>query len=257
MCIRDRSKEALQDMLDTCHQYASEFNLKFSTDPNPAKSKTKCLLFSKRKMNIEKMNLGDDKLPWVEDGKHLGNTLRNIMNGMKKDSTIKRAQYINRSNELCQEFYFCTPETKFMINRIYNSHFTGSSLWDLFNKETRKVENSWSVSFRKIYNLPRNTHRYFVEPISEIPHAKTTLIKNFLGLIDQIQKTHKTVARNLLETIKLDVRSTTGSNLREIMHLLNKDSIDDLSKSDVNTLDFRLSQRMKNGELASSKNSLT
>ena len=125
-----------------------------------------------------------------------------------------------------------------MINRIYNSHFTGSSLWDLFNKETRKVENSWSVSFRKIYNLPRNTHRYLVEPISEIPHAKTTLIKNFLGLIDQIQKTHKTVARNLLETIKLDVRSTTGSNLREIMHLLNKDSINDLSKSDVNTLVF-------------------
>ena len=89
-----------------------------------------------------------------------------------------------------------------------------------------------------MYNLPRNTHRYFVEPISETPHAKTTMIKNFLNFIEQIQKTRKTVARHLLENIKYDVRSTTGSNLRKIMHLLQKDSIDDISKSDVNNIVF-------------------
>ena len=82
---------------------------------------------------------------------------------------------------------------------LYNSHFTGSSLWDLFSKETKKVENSWS---------------------------------------EQIQKTQKTVARHLLENIKYDVRSTTGSNLRKIMHLLQKDSIDDICKSDVNNIVF-------------------
>ena len=191
-------RKALQELLDTCHEYATEFNLKFSTDPNPVKSKTKCLLFSNKKLTIEKMNLGENKLPWVEKGKHLGNTLQNIIDGMRKDSSIKRAQYINRNCELCQEFYFCTPDTKFKINKIYNSHFTGSSLWDLFNNETKKVENSWSVSFRIMYNLPRNTHRYFVEPISETPHIKTTLIRNFLGFIDQIQKTPKTVASKLL-----------------------------------------------------------
>ena len=92
------SREALQDMLDTCHEYAKEFNLKFSTDPDPAKSKTKCLLFSNKKLNIEKMNLGEDKLPWVEVGKHLGNTLQNVVDGMRKDTTMKRAQYINRNN---------------------------------------------------------------------------------------------------------------------------------------------------------------
>ena len=39
------SREALQDMLDCCHEYASTHNLKYSTDPNPVKSKTKFLKF--------------------------------------------------------------------------------------------------------------------------------------------------------------------------------------------------------------------
>ena len=89
-----------------------------------------------------------------------------------------------------------------------------------------------------MYNIPRNTHRYFVEPISGTPHVKTTLIRNFLSFIDQIQKTPKTVARHLLDTIKFDVRSTTGSNLRNIMHLMQKDSIKDLCKSDVQSIVF-------------------
>ena len=33
----------MQQMLKTCNEYAEEFNLTFSTDPNPALSKTKCL----------------------------------------------------------------------------------------------------------------------------------------------------------------------------------------------------------------------
>ena len=81
-------RKALQELLDTCHEYATEFNLKFSTDPNPVKSKTKCLLFSNKKLTIEKMNLGENKLPWVEKGKHLGNTLQNIIDGIRKELSI-------------------------------------------------------------------------------------------------------------------------------------------------------------------------
>ena len=63
-------REAIQEMLDTCHTYAKDHNLKFSTDPLPEKSKTKCLIFSSKKLNEnpEKMKLGDDKLPWVDNG---------------------------------------------------------------------------------------------------------------------------------------------------------------------------------------------
>ena len=130
-------------MLNTCDEYAKIHNLIFSTDPKPAKSKTKCLAFCKKpEMNLEKLSLGNKKLPWITSAKHLGNILENIQNGLKKDTLVKRARYIDQNNELQQEFHHFHPETQFKINRIFNSHFTGSSLWDLFSRESRMVENS-------------------------------------------------------------------------------------------------------------------
>ena len=234
------SKEALQEMLNTCDSFAKDHNLQFSTDPKPQKSKTKCLIFSTKQINEypEKLTLGENKLPWVENGKHLGNIFENILNGRKKDNLVKRARYIQKNNEIQQEFYFCHPDVQFKINRIYNSHFTGSSLWDLFSKEATMVENTWNVSFRLMYNLPRSTHRYFVEPISGIPHIKKTLVKNFLSFIDQIKKSNKTVSKVLLETLKYDTNCTTGSNLRNIMKLVNKRNIDELNTTDYTEIEY-------------------
>ena len=40
------SRAGLQFMTNMCEHYASEHNLKFSTNANIAKSKTKCMIFS-------------------------------------------------------------------------------------------------------------------------------------------------------------------------------------------------------------------
>ena len=37
------TRDGMQVMLDTCHRFASKYNLQFSRDPNPEKSKTKCV----------------------------------------------------------------------------------------------------------------------------------------------------------------------------------------------------------------------
>ena len=232
------SLDALQEMINTCNEYANQHDLKFSANPIPAKSKTKCLAFERKNSEPPKLKLGNDLLPWVDKGKHLGNNLENIVNGMKKDMNIKRAQYINRNNELCQEFYFAQPETKFHINRIYNSHFTGSSLWDLFSREAKMIENSWNVSFRIMFNLPRTTHRYFVEPISKMTHIKFTIMKNFLNFLKQIQNGSKTVAKVLLNIVKNDVRSTTGSNIKGILQMMNKESISQINISEIRDQTF-------------------
>jgi hypothetical protein len=64
-------------MLNICEKFASIHSMLFSTDPDPAKSKTKCLLFSRRKVAspVENALLNGDLLPWVETAKHLGNHL--------------------------------------------------------------------------------------------------------------------------------------------------------------------------------------
>ena len=94
------SLDSLQEMLNVCEAYALSHNLKFSTDANPAKCKTKCLAFLARDRPLRQVQLCGNPLPWVSHGKHLGNTVENKINGMKKDITNKRATYISKNNEI-------------------------------------------------------------------------------------------------------------------------------------------------------------
>ena len=113
-------------MVKTCEIYAQEHNIQFSTNEIPAKSKTKCLAFLKKPKALKNIKLNGNDLHWVEKGVHFGNHVQNEMNGMKQDVNVKRARYIQKNNEINQEFYFAHPRTKFHLNCVYNSHFSGS-----------------------------------------------------------------------------------------------------------------------------------
>ena len=151
---------------------------------------------------------------------------------------LSRASYIAKNNELFQEVYFAHPVTKIKLNNVYNSHFSGSQIWDLFCDETIKLENTWNRSVRIMYDLPYETHRYFIQELADGPHLKKTLIKRFLSFMTSIQKSKKSIPKLLLETIKYDVRSVTGSNLRKIAKLVKKDAVDDLVVSDALTVEY-------------------
>ena len=153
------SLDSLQEMLRTCENYAAEHNLKFSTNDNPAKCKTKCIAFQLHEQPFSNnVELCGVPLPWVEGGLHLGNTLSNKVNGMGQDIRKKRAAFISKNNELNQEFWFSHPSTKVSINLIYNFHFTGSPTWDLFCKDAKMLKNTWNTAVRIMYDLPLPTH---------------------------------------------------------------------------------------------------
>jgi hypothetical protein len=110
--------------------------------------------------------------------KYIGDTI----DGMKTDLKIKRADYISKNNDILQEFGFSHPKPKIKINSIYNSHLSGSCLWDLFSKEAVQMENTWNVSMRLMMDLPRETHRsetyqiFDVEKISIFYRANSKII---------------------------------------------------------------------------------
>ena len=133
---------------------------------------------------------------------------------MNHDIMEKRAQFIAKNNELNQEFYYAHPDTKIWINKIYNSSFYGAPLWDMSCKNLVKLEKSWNVSARIMLSLPRNTHRYFVEPITKSDHIIKSLRRRFRNFIVKIETGKKIVLNRLLDVIRYDTRSTTGKNLR-------------------------------------------
>ena len=135
--------DGLQKMLQVCEHYAKDHNLRFSTNSNPKKSKTKYMAFLQKKRDLNKLKLCGDLLPWVVTGKHLGTRIENNPGDiLNQDMKEKRAQYIQRNNELMQEFSFAHSSTKCNINTIFNSHFTGSVLWDLFGREAEYFMSS-------------------------------------------------------------------------------------------------------------------
>ena len=85
-----------------------------------------------------------------------------------------------------------------------------------------------------MYELPMNTHRYFVEAVSEETHARTLLYRRFIGFIDQIEKSMKSLPKQLLEVIKRDTRSTTGKNLRKLTLKAKMTKLEQLRKYDEN-----------------------
>ena len=212
------SLDGLQNMVDTCTSYAKVHNLTFSTHEIPSKSKTKCMAFLKTKRDLKKLQLDGKPLPWVDSVKHLGTTLTNNKGCcLEQDLIEKRAQYIAKNNELCQEFYYTHSRTKTWINNIYNTSFYGAPLWDMFSKTFERLEKTWNVSMRQMLCLPRNTHRYLIEPLSEIHHIRKSLWRRFSKFVRSIEDGKKRALRWVLQLVKQDVRSTTGKNLRNLM----------------------------------------
>ena len=232
------SLHALQEMLKICESYANTYNLQFSTDPNPKKCKTKCIAFLKKKRELPPLYLCGNPLPWAENFKHLGNHIADEMNGMKYDMKMKKGQFVTKNCDLQQEFYFSHPSTRFDISQIYCSHFTGSPLWNLFCDEAEQVESSWNRNIKIAFDLPYATHRYLIKPIVKSNHVKEILVKRFLSFINQIRKSPKMIVNHILKAIKFDVRSTTGSNLRNIMLATGKSSVEKLEISDFKSIKY-------------------
>ena len=193
--------DGLQEMLRVCEKYADSHNLKFSTDIDPQKSKTKCMAFLKHERELRGLQLCNNTLPWVGSGKHLGMRIENITNILGKDVMEKRARYIQGNNQLMQEFSFASTWTKMFINRVYNGHHYGSVLWDLYGKETNMVYNTWNASIRRMLRVDRKTHRFLIEPLSGMQHVKRSIFKEFVSLTEKLSKSPKEAVRNVFRLI--------------------------------------------------------
>ena len=232
------SVSALNDMMKTISEYAQEHNLRFSTDPDPRKCKTKVIAFLKKPRLLPKVFLGQVALPWVEQCKHLGNIIKNVSDGFQEDMKVKRAKYISKNIEINQEFYFAASATRVKVNNIWNTHFSGSPLWNLFSPGTDRIIGSYNRSIKCMMKLPLATHRYLLEPLSGEKPAMVILADRFLSFMDKIEKSSKSAIKMLRQEAIKDVRSTTGANYRGIMLLAGETGIDKVNRDSIKKVDY-------------------
>ena len=232
--------DGLQEMLKVCETYAETHNLKFSTNENPSKSKTKCMAYLFKERKLRDMVLCGNKLPWVDKGKHLGMRIdAKVNNLLTKDIMEKRPKYIQCCNELVQEFSYTCSRTKAFINRVFNTHVYGSVLWNLHGNEAEMLYNTWSTSIRKIFQLDRKTHRYLIEPVRKMEHLKNAIHKRFIAFTKKLETSPKMVVRRINQIVGKDCRSITGENLRRILIHYDSDPIKGPTRDDISKKAFK------------------
>ena len=104
------------------------------------------------------------------------------------DIIQKRAQYIEKNNGINQEFYFVHPLAKIKLNNIYNCHFSGSPISNIFSPGAKQFEGTYNRSIKIMCGLPLETHRYLIEPITGGPGFRIQLIKRFISFTNKIKK---------------------------------------------------------------------
>ena len=142
-------------------------------------------------MNI---TLNGNKLPWVKQVKHLGPIIQSD-NSMSIDIAQKRAGFIAKMNSILQEFHFVNSETLVKLMYSYATTMYGSNTWDLFSKDCEKLYRSFNVAIRHVFNLHRQTHRYFIESITQSLHLDfiDKQIRNFLQIVGVISEASSTL----------------------------------------------------------------
>ena len=206
--------------------YASKNNLTFSTDPIPAKSKTKCMFICGKTRNPvypAPLQLYGTDLPWVVHATHLGHELHQD-GTMEMDAKMKRAAFIESSTEIREMFDFAHPDQVLSAVSTYSCHFYGSMLWDLSGSMAGQVFRSWNTCVKLAWSIPRSSHNYFVDGLAgSLPSVKKKLLCQYVTFASKLATSVSREVRIMSAVFSNDIQSVTGRNLANIEQLFNLD----------------------------------
>ena len=224
------TRQGLQVMLKICEDFSASHSMLFSTDPNPALSKTKCMFFSTSRSSdqVKQVLLNGDLLPWVDKAKHLGNHLSTKINlslrspETKTDLLSKRAILFDKVHQIQQQFGYYDPKLVINLLSIYSTALYGSTLWQLSCDEHQKLNRSWNTAVKMIWDLPHPTHTRFLESLSPVPHLESVLHGRYIGFLENLAKSKKPLITMLFGSSSSNLRSVTGENLQFLLSKYSK-----------------------------------
>ena len=247
------SRTGLQEMINISQNFVTKLNLRFGTNSNPEKSKTKCIAFSKKRRPIQPLKpiiLDGHPLPWVQQVEHLGHTLQ-VDNSMKIDVNLKHGAFIGKVNSILQEFHYADSNVLMKLITAYSCSMYGSNSWDLFSPECQKLYRSYNVTLRTVNGLPRTTHKYLLESLTGYPHLFVQLLSRYVTFSKSLLKSNSFPVRFLARVCLSDTRSVFGRTIAQVAKMLKKpNDIDLLYVYEVKKSSNMLSYHsLKNGVL--------
>ena len=228
------TRDGMQLMLNLCEDFATRNNLQFSTDPNPTKSKTKCIFMVGKRKNLSKpvpLVLSGKELPWVASATHLGHELHES-GTMDYDATVKRAEFISKSTEIRETFFFAHPVEVLKAVKMFAGDLYGGNLWQLRGDKAQQVFNAWNTCIKLAWQVPRGTHTYMVDMLLScgISHVRNDILARYVSFLKSLRESPSQEVSVLVHLVGRDIRTTTGSNLHFIKDLSGLDPWSSSSK---------------------------
>ena len=100
---------------------------------------------------------------------------------------------------------------------MYSTSLYGSPLWQLNCEEHLKLNKSWNIAVKMIWDLPFSTHTRFLESLSPVPHLESVLVGRYIGFIQNLSKSSNEFLRLLFVTSSSDLSTVTGQNLNFLL----------------------------------------
>ena len=210
-------RSAMQLMLDTASTFVKEVGLRFSTDPDPAKSKSKAIFVTGTRRNLTPpapLLLSGRPLPYVKHATHLGHEFSET-GSMDLDTRMRRGAFIGRSLEIQEAFGFAAPTEVLGAVKLYCGDLYGGMLCRMDSEPVRQLTNCWNTCVKDVWGVPRNTHTVFTRWLAG---GHTSLRDDLLARWPKFFRSLLTgpspEAAVVARMAAADARSTTAANNR-------------------------------------------
>ncbi len=135
-----------------------------------------------------------------------------------------------------EPIWFCPPCFKLKLLITHGYSFYGSSLWDLYDSDSKMLYITWNIAVRRLYDLPMTAHIRFLTHIAGVPHVNLNLKCRFAKFVYKaINSQNKTIAF-LTKLCMYNTLSITGSNISNMLCEFNINMSDIINGSASNLM---------------------
>ncbi len=133
-------------------------------------------------------------------------------------------------------FGFAHPVCKLKLLVTHDYSFYGSSLWDLYDNDSKKLYITWNIAVRSLYDLPRTAHTSFITHIAGVPHVNLNLKCRFAKFVYKAINSQIEKIAFLAKLCIYNTMSISCSNVSNILFEFNINMSDIINGSASNLM---------------------
>ncbi len=161
---------------------------------------------------------GNDKLKWYSHVKHLSHTFNCCVN-ISADVAYRKGQFIGCVSSIITQFGFAHLVCKLNLVVTHGYSFYGSSLWELYDNDSKKLYITWNIAVHRLYDLNFRFAHFLYKAFNSQNERIAFLAK--LCMYNTMSITGSNISNMLCEfNINMsDISNGSASNLMKITYI--------------------------------------